>query len=83
MVSGQSFVIAKKSSGTRDIVEKIMDKLGVKVDSIEFGNTESVKKAVIAGMGISILSHHSVKNEVMAGQLRVVDISDHDLKRDL
>ena len=41
---------------------------------MEIRSTETIKQAVIAGMGISFLSAHTVSRELKAGSLRVLDV---------
>jgi DNA-binding transcriptional LysR family regulator len=43
-------------------------------DPLEIRNTEAIKQAVISGMGISFLSAHTVKLELQAGMLAVLDV---------
>ena len=41
---------------------------------MEIRSTETIKQAVIAGMGISFLSAHTISQELKAGSLRVLDV---------
>lgn len=41
---------------------------------MQIRSTETIKQAVIAGMGISFLSAHTVSRELRAGSLRVLDV---------
>lgn len=78
----QPFILAQKGSGTRAIIEKLLQKACAELKKkIEFGNTEAVKKAVAAGIGVSILSECSIKNEAAAGQIKTVRLSDYALNR--
>ncbi|MFH0731044.1 MAG: LysR substrate-binding domain-containing protein [Pseudomonadota bacterium] len=66
---------SSKGSGTRAVIYEKLDNAGIRFrKAIEFGNTETVKKAVAAGIGISILSEAAIRNEVAAGQMRAVAI---------
>ena len=66
----QPFIFAVKGSGTRAVIQEKLNSAGIKLQkTIEFGNTETVKKAVVEGIGISILSEAVVRNEVAAGQM--------------
>lgn len=81
-LADQPFILAKKGSGTRAIIEKQLQNTGVNLQKkIEFGNTEAVKKAVAAGIGVSIISEFSIKNEVAVGQLKPISLSDNALFR--
>jgi DNA-binding transcriptional LysR family regulator len=42
--------------------------------TMEIKSTETIKQAVIAGMGISFMSAHTVSRELRAGSLAVLDV---------
>ncbi len=80
----EPFVISRRGSGTQTVVEERLERVGVILNRpMEFGNTEAVKKAVEAGLGVSILSRHVVRRELAAAVLRAVPCSGIDLKRGL
>ncbi len=81
-LADQPFVLSRRGSGTRAVIEKEIEKAGIEIKRrIEFGNTEAVKKAVAAGVGISILSESVVETELKLGRIRAVSLSDRALKR--
>ena len=43
--------------------------------AMEIRSTETIKQAVIAGMGVSFLSAHTIARELQAGQLAVLDVA--------
>ena len=49
---------------------------------MELGSTEAVKEALIAGLGVSILSRTSIRREIQDGLLREVPIRGLKLERD-
>jgi DNA-binding transcriptional LysR family regulator len=61
--------------------------LGAAADRIEavngFGSTEAVKRAVRAGLGISVVLACSVEDEVAAGDLFALQLVDADLVKDI
>jgi DNA-binding transcriptional LysR family regulator len=81
-LASQPFIFSRKGSGTRSIVEEQLANAGIELEKkIEFGNTEAVKKAVAAGIGISIISESAIKNEIAAGQIKTLNLSDCTLRR--
>ena len=42
--------------------------------AMEIKSTETIKQAVIAGMGVSFLSAHTISRELQAGSLAVLDV---------
>lgn len=78
---GETFVVAARGAGTRAIVEeRLRDKGIVLTKVVDFGNTEGVKRAVEAGLGVSIQSHCVVQREIAAGSLTGVSLSGIDTR---
>ena len=71
-------------SGTRDILQRKLDNQNI-VYSIylELGNTEAIKKAVEASLGISCISKLCIKNEVKFNMLASFNLQDLLLERTL
>ncbi len=79
---GERFIFSQQGSGTRSIVEERLRQAGVVLtNTIEFGHTEAVKKAVEAGLGVSILSRSTIANEEKLGSIRSISLSEVDLCR--
>lgn len=78
-------LLREQGSGTRRETEKILEDRGISLDSIKiagiFGSTDAIKQAVKAGLGISILSRLSVKDELRYGILKEIILSDAHMKR--
>lgn len=76
------FIVSRRGSGTRSIIEERLGRIGITFkNTMEFGNTESVKKAVEAGLGVSIVSKVAIKREEHLGVLRTLGISGVDFRR--
>jgi len=66
----EKMILREKGSGTRKIFEKAMKDNDIPFTiTFELGNTEAIKRAVVAGMGISCLSERAVKDEIQCGKL--------------
>lgn len=79
----ENFILSRRGSGTRAVIEERLKAAGIVLkDAMEFGNTEAIKKAVEAGLGISIISKAAVVREVQLGLLRKLPLSGIDLERD-
>lgn len=50
---------------------------------LTISNQEGIKQAVIEGVGISIMSKASVEAEIKAGFIKVLEIEDYDLERNI
>ncbi|HJV65998.1 MAG TPA: LysR substrate-binding domain-containing protein [Geomonas sp.] len=68
------WIMREKGSGTREIFEAAMQRLGAGYTiAMELGHTEAIKKAVEAGLGVGCLSRMAVQRELDHGWL--VEIS--------
>jgi DNA-binding transcriptional LysR family regulator len=78
-------VLREEGSGTRKETEKILGDRGINVDKLNitgiFGSTDAIKQAVKAGLGISILSRISVKDEIDNKILKEIKITDVQMRR--
>lgn len=75
----QPFVSRERGSGTLDSVRALLKKKGQSPEKLlnvtmELGSTEAVKEALIAGLGISILSRTSIRRELGSGLLLEIPI---------
>ena len=67
----QTFLLREAGSGTRAVAEKLFQKAGIQQDetAMEFGSNETIKQAVMAGMGIAVISAHTVAAELAEKRL--------------
>jgi len=85
-ISKEPYIIRETGSATRDIMEEYLlkntDKSLFKFNIVcEMGSSESVKEAIIAGLGISILSIHAIKRELKQGTLIAMPIQNCTIQR--
>jgi DNA-binding transcriptional LysR family regulator len=70
------FVVREQGSGTRAAMERLFAQHEVPLNVVmEMPSNETIKQAVMAGMGLSFLSLRTVRHELAAGHLALVDIS--------
>jgi LysR family transcriptional regulator, low CO2-responsive transcriptional regulator len=71
----EPFVVREKASDTWHSMEDGFggDLSGINV-AMEIRSTETIKQAVIAGMGVSFVSAHTVSQELRTGSLCVLDV---------
>ncbi len=71
----EPFVVREKGSDTWNSMEEgLGGDLGSIKIAMEIKSTETIKQAVIAGMGVSFLSAHTISQELKTGSLRVLDV---------
>lgn len=75
---GENILIREHGSGTRLLLETMFAELGIPVGETTFGmeiwSNETIKQSVMAGLGISFISGHTVAREVEAGLLIILDV---------
>lgn len=67
----QTFISREDGSGTRILMSRYLDRLGdgATYRQIEMGSNETIKQAVMAGLGIAMISQHTVTQELRDGRL--------------
>ena len=85
-LSKAPFVIREKGSGTREALEECLRETagpGLPLLNIaaELGSSEAVKEAIIAGLGISVISVHAIRRELKSGILAALAIEGCPIER--
>lgn len=70
------FVVREQGSGTRAAMERLFAQYEIPIQvAMEMPSNETIKQAVMAGMGLSFLSLRTVRHELAAGHLALLNIS--------
>lgn len=73
----EPFIFREPGSATRQFFEHLLQAQSLQVNvSMELSGNETIKQAVMAGMGISFLSAHTFQIEIEAGKLAVLDMEE-------
>lgn len=76
------FLQRESGSGTRNLVEELFRGFLFKPARIvTLGSNETVKQAVMAGLGISVLSLHTLLLELRSGEIAMLDVAGMPLLR--
>ncbi|MCA8882567.1 MAG: LysR family transcriptional regulator [Rhodobacteraceae bacterium] len=67
----ETFVVREEGSGTRILMTRYLGGIGdeTPVRMLEMGSNETIKQAVMAGLGIALISQHTVTEELRSGRL--------------
>jgi LysR family transcriptional regulator, low CO2-responsive transcriptional regulator len=77
----EAFIMREPGSGTRRSIQKLFDEHGISVKvKLELGSNEAIKQAIAGGLGISVLSRHTLLPN--AGDLTILDVEHFPIKRD-
>ena len=80
----EPFILREEGSGTRAVVERALGKRGLTVKPVlSLASPEAIKRAVIAGVGIAIVSRLAIACELQIGSLAVVPVKDLVIRRPL
>ncbi|HEY9648791.1 MAG TPA: LysR substrate-binding domain-containing protein [Chroococcidiopsis sp.] len=80
-LSEELFIMREPGSGTRSAFQKMLDaeKLEVKV-RLELGSNEAIKQAIAGGLGLSVLSRHTLTPDTQS-ELAVLDVQGFPIHR--
>jgi LysR family transcriptional regulator, low CO2-responsive transcriptional regulator len=69
-LADETFITREPGSGTRMLMEQFFQRTGLKARiGMEMDSNETIKQAVIAGLGIAFISRHTVSNELQSRRL--------------
>jgi DNA-binding transcriptional LysR family regulator len=75
ILNNQDFVVRESGSGTRQAMERLFAEHHVSPRIVmEMPSNETIKQAVMAGMGLSFLSLRTTRQEMASGHLALLDI---------
>jgi DNA-binding transcriptional LysR family regulator len=78
----QEFVVRENGSGTRHAMERLFAEHGITPRIVmEMPSNETIKQAVMAGMGLSFLSLRTIRHELASGHLVLLDVQGLPLVR--
>jgi LysR family transcriptional regulator, low CO2-responsive transcriptional regulator len=78
----EPFIMRESGSGTRQAVEQLFEKRRISVNvRLELGSNEAIKQAIAGGLGISVLSEHTLIPERTTGELLALDVRDFPIAR--
>lgn len=79
-LADEPFIMREPGSGTRRAVQTLFDEYEVVVKvKLELGSNEAIKQAIAGGLGISVLSRHTLLPEI--GDLVILDVEEFPIKR--
>lgn len=78
----ETFLMREPGSGTRLAMERFFEQKGLEIKSgMTMTRNEAIKQGVRAGLGLGIVSTHTIELEVEAGRLVILDVEGFPLVR--
>ncbi len=75
VVARETFVVREPGSGTRLAMAGFFDERGLSFRvGMEMASNETIKQAVMAGIGLSFISRHTIDLELKTGRLVALDV---------
>lgn len=82
VVQQETFIMREHGSGTRIAMERFFEQSGYSISSVmEMSSNEAINQAVEAGLGLGIVSQHTLELELALGRLEVLDVESFPIMR--
>ena len=76
------FILRERGSGTREAAQKLFREEGVEVEvKLDLGSNEAIKQAILGGLGLSVLSYHTLTSVGATHDLTVLDVEKFPIHR--
>ena len=78
----ETFIMREHGSGTRIAMERFFEQSGYSISSVmEMSSNEAINQAVEAGLGLGIVSQHTLELELALGRLDILDVESFPIMR--
>ena len=82
MLQHETFVIREGGSGTRAAMQRFFDRHEVQLTTgMEMSSNEAIKQAVMAGLGLGLVSLHTLELELTSGRIAILDVENFPIMR--
>ncbi|MGG7054482.1 LysR family transcriptional regulator [Nitrosomonas sp. ANs5] len=76
------FLVREPGSGTRNAMERFFTEQQITINrGMETDTSEAIKQAVQAGMGLGIMSRHTIELELITNRLKILDVQGFPIMR--
>ena len=81
-LADEPFIMRESGSGTREAIQELFAKNDVEVKvRLELGSNEAIKQAIAGGLGLSVLSCHTLTPEGNMSELTILDVDGFPIER--
>ncbi len=82
VLAGETFLVREKGSGTRSAMERHFAEHGISLSTpMEMSTSEAIKQGVEAGLGLGLLSLHTLEMELALERVVVLDVESFPIMR--
>ncbi|MEX0268542.1 LysR substrate-binding domain-containing protein [Leptolyngbyaceae cyanobacterium UHCC 1019] len=77
----ETFIMREPGSGTRKAIQRVFDESGLPLKvKLDLGSNEAIKQAIAGGLGVSVLSLHTLALEGTNSQLTILDVENFPIQ---
>lgn len=81
-LADEPFIMRESGSGTREAIQELFARHNVDVRvRLELGSNEAIKQAIVGGLGLSVLSCHTLPPEDNMRELTILDVNEFPIER--
>jgi DNA-binding transcriptional LysR family regulator len=81
-LADEYFLVREEGSGTRMTTDRFFANHGIRLKArMELGSVEAIKHAVAAGLGLAVLSSHSLTLDWSSGEFAILDVQGFPILR--
>jgi DNA-binding transcriptional LysR family regulator len=81
-IAEEALILREPGSGIRDATLKVFEQLRIRPNvRMELGSNEAIKHAVVGGLGLSVLSLHTLTLEGAEGPVAILDVQGFPIMR--
>ncbi len=81
-LTGEPFVVREEGSGTRGLLDRFFQEVGIAPRIVmTTSSNETIKQAVMAGMGLALISRHTIGLELGLGMMTTLSVKGLPLMR--
>jgi len=81
-ISKEPFIVREPGSGMRDATFRAFDAKGLRPQvKMELGSNEAIKHAIVGGLGLSVMSLHTILLEGINGPVAILDVEGFPIMR--
>jgi len=73
-IAAERLLLREPGSGTRELFRALFAQAGLALEGMEISSNETIKQGVMAGMGIALISAHTIAAEIKDRRLKALDV---------
>ncbi len=74
-LADETLLMREQGSGTRILTERLLDEAGIRPrNAMDMTSNETIKQSVMAGLGVALISGHTIAAEIQSGRLVILDV---------